>query len=244
MKVHCPETGVEIPPDKINVATDVAISPATGKVHRVSVLRRLEEEREERERSPELLANPPEGAWYRRDPKGTIRIGVRVFSSIGIFLLVFAVFWNIGTLIAIVVPYLDPSSRFTENGDDMRFGIGLSQTLLGLPFLAGSIGLSAAALYLTFGRQEVVIECDKASVFRGVAYWGITRKFDPRQVTGIERRKCKWECNDGPMYKLVIDAGPNDRTLGSGIPDKKLDFLLAALRDALLNDPTTEDVNK
>ncbi len=39
------------------------------------------------------LANPPRGAWYR-DEDGAVRVGALTRSGAGMFLVVFAIFWN------------------------------------------------------------------------------------------------------------------------------------------------------
>lgn len=158
MKMLCPQCGSALPPEAVNIATDLALCPECGRPSRASAC--VVEE----DISQDVLRRPPPGTWLRQEA-GEIVVGTTMRSKAAWFLVPFTAVWSGGSMCGIYGTQII-KGRFE-----------LLQSLFGIPFLIGTVFLVGFTLYTLFGRQEWRLDEDGGTVFDGVGRLGWRKCF-------------------------------------------------------------------
>lgn len=213
--ILCPSCDNPIPPADINISTDVALCRACNSTIAVSDVVHSSSK-------PQPVfdtAAPVSGTWFHNDGV-EIRIGASTRSSIAFFVVPFAAIWSgfsLGTLYGTQV----------ASG---AFNLGFS--LIGMPFLIGSVVLWSRALMLVAGKTEVRLRSGEGAIFRGIGSLGRTTRFSTSGITTIREDWSGLRTNRQPRKMIILD-GARRITLGALLSEPRRHFLLQSLRSAL-----------
>ncbi len=186
MKMLCPQCGSTLPPEAINIVTDLAQCPECGRLNRVSVCVAADEV------SQDVLRQPPPGTWLRQEA-GEIVIGAVMRSKAAWILVFFTAFWSGISIFGIYGTQI------------IKKSFDLGQTLFGIPFLIGTVFLVGITIYMIFGRQEWRLDEDGGSVFNGVGRFGKHRRFAWQDLTRIYIRTFR-DSEGGTDIKLILEG--------------------------------------
>lgn len=226
MQIRCPDNGGLIPPENINVKENVALSPYTGEIHRLSD---LIDAQSTTERDIDIFENPPGGVWLERQAN-RLTVGAKSRNAgTGCFLTFFAIFWNSIVSVFLVGPFLLPN----QNNNVGRFGEDLFFTLFLTPFLLVGIGTAYGALLCLFGKEQVVIDGDVGRTSIGVGPLAWRRRFDATAVRSVTIGESSIQSDNQPMKRILIEAD-RDVTIGWSLSEPRREFVAAVLRTELL----------
>lgn len=209
MKIQCPKCKQPVPPEQVNMATDLAFCPQCNEGFKVS------ESIDQDSVNPDILRNPPQGAWVKK-ARNSVVVGATTRSPIAFFLVPFMCVWSGGSLGGIY------GTQIAKG----EFNLGAS--LFGIPFLLGSILFWSLALMAVCGKVEVSIG-KLSSVFVGVGKLGWTRRFDWSAVKSIREDKTNVSYPGGHQAAIVIE-GKTRIKFGTGLNEKRAYFILNALK--------------
>ncbi len=238
----CTKCRRTIPSDDINVAQDVAYCRDCNHSYCLSDLTF------DNEPDPNLdLQHPPKGAWLINDGSSTV-IGAtnrNLLNSVG--LLFFGLFWNgivsvfvffaaASTLRHLHIPLPDwvPAPKM-EGGGDMGIGMTIGLWLFLTPFIL--IGLTVAGGFFSslFGRTEVRINSSLGTIFTGIGPLGWKRRFDTTQVKAVRTHQSRNNEGSDTFTILIETREGKQLKLGSMLSNERRQFILAALRNAILH---------
>ncbi len=233
-----------IPAEDINVARDVAFCRGCNITHSLAEL--MSERAEERDDAADLT-RPPPGAWYRYDGVATV-IGAAHRSSAAAGLLFFAVFWNGGVAVFVLLNLAstirllggNPPDWFPDPIMDGKF-LGLGMTIFLwiflLPFIGVGLALAAGLVSAVAGRTEVRFDEVRGTVFTGVGPIGRRRWFE---VAAVRKVRCQqidaegYGRSRGRQEGIVIELEGGERIeFGAGLSDAGRRFVASALRQTL-----------
>jgi hypothetical protein len=209
MKIQCPKCRRTVPSDQINISTNLALCPLCNEGFKISESLDIDSV------SADILQNPPNGAWFKRDMSNVI-VGATTRSPIAFFLVPFMCVWSGVSLFEIY------GSQFAKGQFE------LSASLFGIPFLIGSIILLALVLMAVCGKVEVCIG-DVSSVSVGIGFVGWTRRFDWLEVRTIRESGTKFEYPGGHQRVIVLE-GSTSIKFGTGLNEKRRYFVFNALK--------------
>lgn len=209
MKIKCPKCKQDVPPDQVNVATDLAFCPECNEGFKLS------ESIDQDSMSPDILKNPPKGAWFRKEMDRLV-IGASTRSPVAFFLVPFMCVWSGGALGGIYGSQI------------MKGEFNLIQSLFGIPFVLGSLLFWSLALMAIGGKVEVSIG-KISSVFVGIGKLGWTRQFDWYTMATIREigPNLKYP---GRHQTAIVMEGKTRIKFGTGLSEKRRHFLLNALK--------------
>lgn len=205
MNLLCPHCKKPVPPEQVNMSTDLAFCPDCQKAFRISEAVLMEEV------DPELLKSPPKGCWFEME-MDRIVVGASTRSPAAFFLLPFTLVWAGGSMIGIY------GSQIVNRE------FNLAQSLFGIPFLFGSIFLISITLMSLFGKLEISISHDSC-IFLGLGKLGRKRRFDWTSVRAIREERTTGE---NPGHTLVLE-GTERMRFGKELSDKRRNFVRKAL---------------
>ncbi len=211
----CPNCGKVLPLDDVNVAQDVALCRACGYsgsfLSATPVPQMTDEE----------MARPPKRVSLRREFGDALTITCRPKRTGLFFLIPFTAFWSGISMTGI---YLVP---LATGSFEWKLG------LFGLPFLAGTIGLLAAILYLLFGKTTVTLSKGRAHLFMGLFGVGRTREMECGQGTKVTIEKSGYRVNNVPQPEIVLTSGEKKMKFGAmGLSNDVQTYVAAVLRRA------------
>lgn len=162
------------------------------------------------------INDPPSGAWHQEEINST-NVGATTRGASAIFFGLFITFWGGGSISGIYI------SQIIEGKFD------LEKSVMGLPFLIGTIVLSSIFLMKVFGKTELKFSSEKCTVFTGLGSIGWTRSFYAKDIEKIERTRCG-KTNGKPSYQLSLSG--NDKTLNFGmmVSDERQEYLQNAIK--------------
>ena len=210
MKLLCPRCGCALPPEAVNVSTDLALCPECGLPSRAS------ECVVEDEINQDVLRRPPPGAWLRQEG-GEVLVGTTMRSSAAWFLVVFTTIWAGISMFGLY------GTQFIEGRFD------LIRSLFGIPFLIGTLFLVGSTAYTIFGRQKWRLDKDGGSGFDGVGCFGKRWRFAWEDLTRVHIVTVR---NDegNTSFKLILDgASPEVKASLSHREDRR-EFIANAIR--------------
>ncbi len=158
----------------------------------------------------------PIGTWYIENPN-SVTIGGTTRSRGAFIIIPFAALWAGGSMSAIY-------------GDQITSGqFDIMQSLVGIPFVLGSIFLISYALMLVAGKIEVEI-CEQSRLFIGVGDFGWTRYFPLSSVTRIYSQHSSQSNFPFTNPESIIIQADKRYELRPNFDSKHHDFILKALR--------------
>lgn len=229
-----------IPGDDINVAKDVAYCRECNLSYRLSDLTLNDDA------SANLdLHRPPAGAWYRSDGGGTVIGATNRSLGMAFGALFFALFWNgivsvfvvlaiAGTLQNLHVPQPAWFPAPKMNGGNMGWGMVLFLWLFLTPFICIGLLVAATCLSSLFGRTEVKIENTRGTAFIGIGALGWKRRFDASQVRDVRINQTRNNQGRDTFAILIETREGKQLKLGSMLSNERRQFVLGALRKALV----------
>lgn len=210
MKMLCPRCRCALPPEAVNVATDLALCPECGQASRASVCV------VEDEINQDLLRRPPSGTWLRQEG-GEIVVGTTMRSKTAWFLIPFTACWAGTSMFGLY------GTQFVEGSIDPV------RTLFGIPFLIGSFFLVGFCIYTLFGRQEWRLDQDGGSGFSGVGRFGKRWRFAWQDLTRIHIQSFR-DSEGHVSSKLILEgASPKVEVSIPGRKDRQ-QFIVNAIR--------------
>ena len=105
----------------------------------------------------------------------------------------------------------------------------LTKSLLGLPFVLGTLIFGSAVLMTVCGKVVVQVDDLAGNVFTGVGPVGWRRAFNPRGVTSV-RVESNFSNRRGP---LIVLEGPEPLRFGTGLSESRRDYMASVLRSEL-----------
>lgn len=115
----------------------------------------------------------PSGTWIKRDLHSTI-IGATTRSYFAFFLVPFTVLWSVLSLKGIY------GGQITKGEFD------LFKSIVGFPFLIGSVMFLGVSLMSIFGKVEITLDKTGGKVFKGIGNIGSTKQFNWNDVMEIK----------------------------------------------------------
>ena len=210
-ELACPKCQTAIPLEDVNVASDVALCRACGNTTRFSLISSVAEV------SSDNLVNPPKWICLENGFDGETTITYRRVSPALLFFIPFTAFWSGFSMCGIY-------------GSQILHGkFDLGESLFGIPFLIGTIGLLAAITYLAFGRWVVKFNRGEGTVFCGVGTIGWTRHFSYNQNTFVSLTMTNVRVNDQSQKGISIRNDREDFVFGTLIREEAKRFIAAAI---------------
>jgi len=209
----CPFCKAEIPLSDVNVATDVALCRACGKISPFSALREVEQI------SQVDLDSLPRGVKSSSDCEGNVKIVYKKLSFILLFFIPFTACWSGFSIWGI---YLQP---ILTQGK-----LPLVQALFGIPFLLGTIVLLSIIIFLLFGRWEILLCGGNGSVFLGLGSLGWRRVFSLSRDSAVFLRVSALKVNGVPQKAVCIRNGSAEFMFGSTMSDAAKSFIAAVIQ--------------
>jgi len=227
MDTICPNCSADIPPDEINVGQNVAYCRACDTVHQLSELADAERV------TVSGTQDPPAGAWIRDDGRD-IRVGAttRSLGTAGFFVL-FSGFWN--SIVAVFLVGAVGSLLGYKNVPASSSGSSVFVLLFMIPFVIVGLVTAFIALMAIFGRVEVRIGHEFASVTTGIGPFGWKRRFDATRVSDVTIRTANSSTNGKPDRHIVIDAADKTVKLGSVLSKARRRWMAGALSRLLIS---------
>lgn len=141
MAIHtewkCPACGAFLAMEDVNMAADMVLCRSCNKISKFSEI--VQEERDE-----EILDSIPRRMSVTKTARG-LEITYKKPKGVGLFLLMFSIFWNSVTCVALFAVMKEMSC---EN----LFGL-----LFLIPFVLVGAGTFAGAFYVLFGRMTLIL---------------------------------------------------------------------------------------
>lgn len=214
--IKCPKCGAPIPPEQVNVGTDIAFCTRCNDGFKVSSVVTSEPEKTE-------FPKVTQGTWFREDADGVV-VGATTRSPIAFFLVPFMLVWSGGSLGGIYGSQL-ASGKFHP-----------IMSLFGIPFVLGSVLFWSLALMSIWGKVEVHIG-RRSSVFVGIGSLGWTRQFSWPDVKAIRECEMNLRYPGGHQGAISLEGATRLR-FGSGLNASRLYFVVKTLK-ALKAEATT-----
>jgi hypothetical protein len=207
----CPDCGHSIPLEDINVSKDLALCRACGKTWTFSLVNAAKELKDV------SSDDPPKGVRVETDFDGATKIIYQRLSPIAIFMVIFTVFWGGGSMCAIF-------------GSQIKSGhFNVARSLVGVPFLLGTILLCTLSTFFLFGRWEIKIHREEGSVFVGVGPLGWRRKFTGGAGAQVSLQMSSVEINNQRQEAIVVQRGEERLiSFGATITNRQAKLFIAA----------------
>lgn len=222
MKLHCPVCDASFPSEAINVKADVAHCSGCGETFRVSSLLGPNQTVPDApdEISPEAIANPPKGAWFKQRIDGN-EAGATLRSGIAFFLVPFSLVWVGGSMGGIY------GSQIAEGQFDWF------RSLFGIPFLIGSLFLIFLTLSTVFGKVVVTSKRGELKVFTGIGWVGRVKTLSKRSIRSVHKESQSERSARGrrtaQLGATIVIEGERRVNL-TGLSRDRADFMLNAIR--------------
>jgi hypothetical protein len=166
MKVCCPSCRQAIAAEHVNVGSDVAFCPPCNEAFSLSSLVAAGEA------DDGDLGEPPRGCWFRLGFNDW-QVGATTRSYAALFMVPFMCVWSGFSLGGIY-------GRQIVNG---RFD--LTQSLFGIPFVAGTLIFGWFAALTVCGKTTVTVRDEQAESFVGIGPIGWRRRFEWSTITRV-----------------------------------------------------------
>ena len=135
-----------------------------------------------------------------------------------LFLIPFTAFWS-------------GLSMWGIYGSQIREGkFDLHRTLLGLPFLLGSVVLLCFIAFLLFGAWRITLAGGQGRVFAGVGALGWTRRFLYNRDTLVSLRMTSVRVNEVPQQGIQIRNPSGELVFGTMLTEEAKRFIAATIQ--------------
>jgi len=210
----CRHCGAVVATDDINVATDLALCRACGRSMPYSSIAATQG-------LPEVdLSAPPKGlriehnlvsglamTWHRRNPA--------VF-----FLVPFTALWSGLSLYGIY-------GRQIADGE-----FDPTVSLMGLPFVIGTLVLAGVILFMLFGLHRVRLDRGALETFSGVGGLGRRRRIPFGPGSNVRLMDSQIKVNRILQHLIAVTTGDESLRFGAALPHDVRLFIAAALQKA------------
>jgi hypothetical protein len=212
---HCQLCGGVIALADVNVATDLALCRTCGKTMPFSEITPIPGAAEVD------LQRPPKGVRIEDSTLRGRSIFYRKISPIVLFLIPFTAVWSGGSMLGIY-------------GTQLKEGhFDLARSLIGLPFLLGTVVLVSVILFSLFGRWRIGYSGGILTVALEVGPLGWTRRLACDRSACVNIRPAKWQRNNVPQHLIQVECQGNTLKFASPIPDEAKAFIAEAVRRTL-----------
>ena len=219
--MKCPTCKNPVSIEHVNVQKDFAWCSHCGEAFGISsqLPENRSYERAEAVSAHFDLHNPPNGAWFS-ESRDQIKIGATTSSYMGIFLLIFAIFWW-----SILSTFF--IADFDGPGD--AFGV-----VFMIPFFIAGLVLMGLAIMMLVGKEEVIIKGNEGLIFQGVGTIGRRKHFRWSEIDNIREEAyiARNRNNEGTGYRLVLE-GAKQVKFGSMWNSERRYYILNALKLAI-----------
>ena len=211
--MKCPKCNATINTEQINVKTDIAQCISCGTLFKIS------ENLGNDAYDNFDITNLVDGTWYKIEHNNTI-IGATTRSPVAFFMVPFMLVWSGGSLGGIYGTQL-------INGE-----FDLFQSLLGIPFIIGSIVFWSLALMSIWGKVELTLNNRGGKIFTGIGSIGLVKQFLWKDITTLTEKKATLRYPGSQGGSLIFE-GQKRISFGNGLKQKRLYFLLRAIKSTI-----------
>ena len=219
MKITCPTCSKQIPPNQLNVETDVALCSQCNEAFSIATLVAAGQDSGDFD-----FSDTPRGTWFSETFAGWT-IGATTRSPIAFFLVPFMCVWSGFSLGGIY------GMQIVEG----KFNLGLS--LFGIPFVIGTLIFGSIAVMSVCGKIILTVDNDMGHIFTGVGAIGWKRYFDWASITRIEDDHLGLHYS-GSQGLVIALVGKTRLKFGSMLTESRRFFFLQGLRKLLASRPT------
>jgi hypothetical protein len=210
----CRHCGAVIGTDDINVATDLALCRACGRSMPYSSIAATHG-------LPEVdLSSPPAGLRIEHDLIKGIRMTWRKLNPIVFFLIPFTALWSGLSLWGI----------YGHQIADGKFDLATS--LMGLPFVFGTLVLVSVILFMLAGQHRVGLDRGYLETFSGVGSIGRRRRIPFGPGSNVRLIDSQIKVNRIPQHLIAVTTGDQTLRFGTMLPHNARLFIAAALQKA------------
>jgi hypothetical protein len=211
MKVTCPSCHALLPASQLNVVTDVAVCHHCNDAFSISSVLAQGYGVEGFD-----LGAPPRGAWFDDTGNGW-RIGATTRSPIAFFLVPFMCVWSGFSLGGIY------GSQILQGRFD------LVASLLGIPFLLGTLLFGSIAVMSVCGKVVVSTDSNEGRVFIGVGPLGWRRRFDWASISAVDEALLGYHYPGSHALTISL-VGQSRIKFGGMLSEARRYYLLQGLR--------------
>lgn len=239
----CPQCQQRIPGEDINVGKDIAYCRVCNLGHSFAALVQGEPVEEAVD-----FQRPPPGVWFHRSPLNTVIGASHRSLGAALGLLAISLFWNgiVSVFVAlalsstlhllgVAVPEWFPAPKMNQS--DMGWGMTIFLWLFLTPFMLIGLGMILGFLSCLGGRTEVRITPTGGTLFGGIGPVGRRRRFTPHDVKSVtvDRSISHGRRRQQTRQSQIVITLQDGSTLklGSGLEERRLRFMAAALRTVL-----------
>jgi len=207
--MRCPKCNSEILRENINIQTDIAQCIKCENIFKIS------------ESIGDINDNfniddTPNGTWILKE-LDTITVGATTRSPIAFILVPFMIIWS-GLSIGGIY-----GSQII-NGE-----FNLASSLLGIPFLIGSIFFWSIALMAIWGKVELVLDKNGGRIFTGLGKIGLTKSFVWNDITTIKEVQSSYNFPSNTSGKITLE-GKRRISFGLGVTESRRYYLIKVLK--------------
>lgn len=176
------------------------------------------------------INSPPKGAWFLTNDT-IITMGASTRSIAAAFMVPFSLIWSGGSLGGIY------GSQIISGEFNIIF------TILGIPFLLGSILLWTVTLMAIWGKVEISISENGGEVFTGLGSLGLKKHFTWKEISRITERPTimNYPGKNGNAIQLV---GKNSISFGTGLNESRKHYIMRALQEIANKMKKSSDYNE
>lgn len=214
MRVTCPTCKKTIESTSINIEKDVAHCIDCNEIFPISPLIK----KEANALSHVNLNNPPKGLYFN-EADGELKITISTRSYAALFFIPFTLAWGGGSMAGIYGTQI------------LNLKFSLVQSLFGLPFLMGTIALTALSLMTVLGNIVVTLTNYECTVFTGIGSLGIIKTCKLSENTEIEEQN--YTSNNNNQNSIIQITGINQISFGSFLKREQKIFVIKLLREKL-----------
>ena len=207
--MNCPKCNTPISIENINIQENIAKCTSCQNIFKAS-------EGLDTSDSKFNMNQPPSGAWYEQTPSETI-IGATTRSAMALFLIPFVCVWS----------GLSIGSIYGSQIANQEFS--LFESLLGLPFLIGTLFLLKMVLMSIFGKVEIHTNRQGGTIFTGIGAIGKKQTFLWREVSKIDNGISRpwFQRND---QEAIVIEGATSLIFGVDLNQERRYYILSALK--------------
>ncbi|MCB1143863.1 MAG: hypothetical protein KDK54_16555 [Leptospiraceae bacterium] len=204
--MKCPKCEEDVPEDSLNEETDLGKCLQCGETFKISEVKAINFQSDWKQ--------PPDGAYLIHEKDTTI-LGASTRSNQATFFVPFSIFW-IGAIL-----------RGIFGGQISSGEFDLNLTLVGIPFLLGSILLISFTLMLTIGKVEFTIDRSGVRIFTGIGSIGKKESFTWSELKKVNITLTQYTNRAKNMTQIIQIELKGGRILDIGklVSEERLSYL-------------------
>lgn len=218
MNVACPNCQCQIPANRLNVETDVAVCDKCNGAYCLSKIVNRERipDKGKRRRRVFKIGEAPSGTWFEDLGTGW-RIGATTRSWFAFFLVPFMCVWSGFSLGGIYGTQI------------LKGQFNLALSLFGLPFLAGTLLFGSIAVMTVCGKVVVTSNFNEGCVFEGVGPFGWRRRFKWSDIDCVKEEGMSYNYS-GSSGRAIALIGQSQIKFGSMLSEPRRYYMLRSLQ--------------